>query len=583
MKFKTRPVLYILLLALTFSFVSYNNSYSGGLVLPLSETDTNVYQLYSFYDLRDRESFVQVTSPDSAVTVHFQVFDVSNLCTENNFFDSYTTADTHVYNMRDILTNNGNDSGVELPDGAYGFVVVTAVLAQGQPADTDANIIGNFRIIDNTGYEYRTNSQDATIITDTGGRQFTFNFNQPGGVNAADVIGITVNNIDSGEVTAADTSLTFNTTLYNDSEVPFSCSDTTFSCTENTFEYGINNSIPNSRDGSVVCDSNNIDEGFVDLELILDNPTNGFVGYVGLNNSSGRGSMDSMWTESSQELTMLSQICSDGIDNNDNGFTDCMDQACDGTVVDTGGGEFTCESSSEMICDDNFDNNENGFTDCADIGCDGSIVDTGGGDFECEPTGETSCDDGFDNDRNGLTDCADPNCENLDICGCGGDGQCTVFVDTTTPSLANDFGPLSVADARCQATADTAGLPGTYMAWISNDTESPSTRFNQAPLPYVRVDGTTVIASNYTDLTDGTLQAAIFLDQNGNDTIITDSVMTGTNADGTPTTVNCSNWTVNDDSANFIIGVAFSAVSSWTNFDTFDCSITGNFVYCFEQ
>ena len=43
------------------------------------------------------------------------------------FFDVYTPNDTHVYNMREILTNDGNPSGVVLPENAYGFVAVTQV------------------------------------------------------------------------------------------------------------------------------------------------------------------------------------------------------------------------------------------------------------------------------------------------------------------------------------------------------------------------------------------------------------------------------------------------------------------------
>jgi len=296
MNFINRSILFVLLLALTLSFISYNNSYAGGSasILPLSETDTNNYQLYSFYDLRDRESFVQVTSPDSPATLHVQVFDVGNLCNENNFFDTYTTADTHVYNLRDILTNDGDPSGFVLPDGAYGFVVITVVLGEGQPANTGGNIIGNFRVIDNSGYEYRTNSQGPSLIQQiANGQNYTFNFNTLGGVNASDVIGITVNDINSGEVTASGSSLTFDTTLFNNSEVEFSCSDTNFSCTADTFEYGINDAIPNSRDGSVVCGSNVISEGLVSLNRLSESNIDAFAGYVGLNNGNGRGSMDS--------------------------------------------------------------------------------------------------------------------------------------------------------------------------------------------------------------------------------------------------------------------------------------------------
>jgi len=352
MKYTSRVLLFILVLALSFSVFSLNKSFAGA-------TDTNNYQLYSFYDLRERESFVQVTNTDGPAIIHVQVFDVGNLCNENNFFDTYTSSDTHVYNLRDIQTNNGNPSGFVLPDGAYGIVVVTVVQGIGLPADTtNGSIIGNFRVIDDSGYEYRTNSQGPSPIN---GGNFTFNFNMLSGANASDIIGMTFNNITSGEVTTSGSSLTFDTTLLNNDEVPFSCSNTTFSCTADTFEFGINDAIPNSRDGGVVCGSNVISGGLVNLTLISgSDTTEAFAGYVGLNNDNGRGSMDSMWAESSVE------ICDDGIDNDGINGIDCADISCDGFEVDTG---EVCEPGGETSCDDGFDNDNDGDIDQADSNC----------------------------------------------------------------------------------------------------------------------------------------------------------------------------------------------------------------------
>ncbi len=128
--------------------------------LPIPETDSAKFVQVSFFDLRDRESYVQVTNTSTAPKVlHVQIFDVNNDCNENNFFDDYTGKDTHVYNMRDILTNDGDDSGVQLADGAYGIVVIYSVVSEGGPFDTGQDLVGNFRILDDLGYEYRTNSQ----------------------------------------------------------------------------------------------------------------------------------------------------------------------------------------------------------------------------------------------------------------------------------------------------------------------------------------------------------------------------------------------------------------------------------------
>lgn len=60
------------------------------------------------------------------------------------------------------------------------------------------------------------------------------------------------------------------------------------------------------------------------------------------------------------------EICNDGIDNDENGFTDCDDFACVESQFCTG----------ETNCNDGIDNDENGFTDCDDFACAESLVCT---------------------------------------------------------------------------------------------------------------------------------------------------------------------------------------------------------------
>jgi len=299
-------------------FIFIPDSYSGIDDIPDSDSNEMV-ELYSFFDLRDRESYVQLTNIDSIDgTVHVQIFDVSNNCNENNFFDTYTPADTHVYNMRDIQTNNGNPSGVVLPDGAYGFVSIIAVNPSFRNFNAGFNMVGNFRIIDNNGYEYRTNSvdPDGDCCWDMNNTPLTFNFNTNNGVVLSDVVGLTFNR--EGEVLAADISnyeFTFNIDIYNENEVPFSCRNIIFACTDQnnpllesllesvgvasvaSFEYGINNSIPHSKGGELLCPGNIIRDGLVTLNFIMAGPTEQkqFIGFIGLNNGAGRGSMDSFW------------------------------------------------------------------------------------------------------------------------------------------------------------------------------------------------------------------------------------------------------------------------------------------------
>ena len=300
---------------------------SGGLNTPDSDTPDDL--LIGFFDLRDRETFIQITNVDGAEseTVHVQIFDVSNNCNENNFFDTYTPNDTHVYNLRDILTNDGNPSGVVLPDNAYGII---SVFRLEDPAMEDFELIGNLRIMDNNGYEYRTNLSGAI---EEGFRTsqdfFSFNFNKEAGIELSDIIMIPYEEdgfFSTGvEEVIIDDILAIwravDVDIYDLNETPFSCRNVIFSCVNQnnpllealleesgvasvaSFEYGINEAIPHSKGGELLCPNNNISNGIVRFkqigkgsgEISTELPV---IGYVGLNNGNGRGSLDAFWIDS---------------------------------------------------------------------------------------------------------------------------------------------------------------------------------------------------------------------------------------------------------------------------------------------
>ena len=91
----------------------------------------------------------------------------------------------------------------------------------------------------------------------------------------------------------------------------------------------------------------------------------------------------------------------------------------------------------------------------------------------------------------------------------------TVFI--TSAKFKGNLGGLAGADDKCQAEADDPAsiVPsGTYLAWLSDGTDSPDTRFTKSAHPYILLDGTK-IAENYTDLTDGTILHAINIDSTG--------------------------------------------------------------------
>ncbi len=120
----------------------------------------------------------------------------------------------------------------------------------------------------------------------------------------------------------------------------------------------------------------------------------------------------------------------------------------------------------------------------------------------------------------------------------------TVFV--TSASFDGNLGGLTRADDKCQAEADGPAsiVPaGTYLAWLSDGTDSPDTRFTKSAHPYILPNGTK-IAEDFTDLTGGSLLHSIDIDPTG-EPVGLNFFWTGTNADGTTVQhfVACYGWT----------------------------------------
>jgi hypothetical protein len=139
----------------------------------------------------------------------------------------------------------------------------------------------------------------------------------------------------------------------------------------------------------------------------------------------------------------------------------------------------------------------------------------------------------------------------------------TVFV--TSATFKNNLGGLTGADDKCQAEADDPAsiVPsGTYLAWLSDGTDSPDTRFTKSSHPYILPDGTK-IAEDFTDLTDGSILHTINIDPTGQPLGL-QLFWTGTNADGTTVqhTYTCEGWT-GDPIPNFH-GMAGSTVQTST-------------------
>lgn len=96
-----------------------------------------------------------------------------------------------------------------------------------------------------------------------------------------------------------------------------------------------------------------------------------------------------------------------------------------------------------------------------------------------------------------------------------------VFVTSTT--YTGNLGGLAGADQKCMdraAAAMPSPLPGTFKAWMSDSATSAAAHVTtHGTLPYVLVDGTTVVAADWSALTSANgaqVQNMITMDENGN-------------------------------------------------------------------
>lgn len=156
-----------------------------------------------------------------------------------------------------------------------------------------------------------------------------------------------------------------------------------------------------------------------------------------------------------------------------------------------------------------------------------------------------------------------------------------VFVTSTS------YLPITLpgASAACQSVADDAGVPGTFLAWVSYAGFEPASDFAQFDGQYVLSDGN-VVADDWDDLVDGTLDHAINRDENGD---LSNGIEVWTNTDDDGTVLvggnsqqNCTAFTSTNVMQTARIGRTTASSDEWTDYAVQPCAVPGHF-YCFEQ
>jgi cysteine-rich repeat protein len=254
-------------------------------------------------------------------------------------------------------------------------------------------------------------------------------------------------------------------------------------------------------------------------------------------------------------------VCGD----NDKGANEACD---DGNVVDGDGCSAMC---AVEVCGD-------GVTQAPEECDDGNMVNDDACTNMCKAA---KCGDMI---VQGPEECDDGNMNDADACN----NQChlaskRVFV--TSMEYNGNLGGIAGADAKCQGLAMGAGLPGMYMAWVTdgnNNTTAPASRFlTKAAVPYLLPDGTKV-ADNWADLIDGSLDAPINRTETGAQANGEASVWTDTGPNGSSAgMVDCTSWTATNQSGTY--GDMSATNGSWTNTgNTTGCTNTLR-IYCFQQ
>lgn len=209
--------------------------------------------------------------------------------------------------------------------------------------------------------------------------------------------------------------------------------------------------------------------------------------------------------------------------------------------------------------------------------------DGDGFDWDFDDSGSSDPDDAW----TGTRDASPPTDSGADPLGDADTGdaaplQKRVFV--TSGVFAGNLGNVEARNERCQSAATTAGLDGTWIAWLSG---KGGNAFNALTFdgPYVLLNGTPIVATKAELLKK--LEVPIDVTEEGKK-IGGANVWTGTRANGTVGDT-CDDWSEKSALKYGTMGNLEATDGKWTDRGSpplsplpWSCSTEGH-LYCFEQ
>ena len=167
---------------------------------------------------------------------------------------------------------------------------------------------------------------------------------------------------------------------------------------------------------------------------------------------------------------------------------------------------------------------------------------------------------------------------------CNGTADCKRLAFVTSETFTGKLGGLAGADQKCfEAAKKIPGFGGrAFRAWLSDSTSSANERLPKGTAAYRRLDGA-VVATSFTDLTDGSLALPLFLDETGVKlpTGLAGSVWTGASIDGADSTFNCFDWTSDALAQSGTFGDSHATDATWTDLGQSSCNAARH-LYCVE-
>ena len=163
-------------------------------------------------------------------------------------------------------------------------------------------------------------------------------------------------------------------------------------------------------------------------------------------------------------------------------------------------------------------------------------------------------------------------------------GSHRIFISSMTLGTSGT-GP-TYFDTRCNQLAGLAGLTMTYYAIVNTSglvgakarleglivTAGDYRKYNSSTL------STTVVADDWSDFWDGSIDSAIDLTQTGSSMSST-NVWTGTDSSGVATANHCSSWTTTSGMVSASVGSPTATNGSWASTSTAMCNAS-RLVYC---